>query len=420
MLYDTGRVLGFNWRPVFDREETRRDLRVIRDELHCNAVKLCGRDLDRLTAAAEDALALGLEVWLSPELWNQPPARTLTYLSAAAEVAEQLRQIRKNHVILSVATEATFFLRGILPGRTFAARTKNPAPAIRAGRHTEPLADFLAAAARVARASFGGPLTYASLPFERVDWSLFDFVGVDHYRYVTSEPHFEHVLQRQFRHGKPVVITEFGMRAYEGADRDPNLLSIGLINWPSVALHRVPALGRFVRPRLVRGHHVRDEALQARRIAEDLEIFERAGVEGAFVCQYAEPMLPYSPDPRYDLDMSGFSLVRTRTRTEGEGNATTEGEGSATTAGEGNATAAGEIHTPANAEADVHATIQRASPTSADAETHATTKLDHATRPKGINTGNVKKAAFHAVANHYKRGQVGRAVPSSKTVPQPS
>src|SRR4051812_18229063 len=107
VLYDTGRVLGFNWRPVFDRAETRSDLTMIRDELHCNAVKLCGRDLDRLTAAAEDALALGLEVWFSPELWDRGPAPTLTYLAGAARAAEALRRCAKtpDRVVLSVATE---------------------------------------------------------------------------------------------------------------------------------------------------------------------------------------------------------------------------------------------------------------------------------------------------------------------------
>ncbi|MFI5910262.1 hypothetical protein [Dactylosporangium sp. NPDC051541] len=311
VLYDTGRYLGFNWRPQFSREATRRDLTVIRDELHCNAVKLSGRDLDRLATAARDAIALGLEVWLSPELWNHTPARTLDYLAAAARTAETLRREPGARIVLSVATEATFFLRGILPGRTFAARTKHPAPAIRAGRHTEPLAAFLRAAAETARRHFNGPLTYASLPFERVDWQRFDFVAVDHYRYITSEPHYERVLERLRRHEKPVIITEFGMRTYKGADTDPNLLTVGLISWPTVALHQLPLLNHLIRPRLIRGHHQRDEDLQARRIAEDLHILDRAGVEGAFVTQFSEPLLTYHPDPRYDLDMSGFSLVRT-------------------------------------------------------------------------------------------------------------
>jgi hypothetical protein len=38
----------------------------------------------------------------------------------------------------------------------------------------------------------------------------------------------------------------------------------------------------YVRPR-IKGHHVRDEAFQARRIVEDLTILDAAGVDRAFV-----------------------------------------------------------------------------------------------------------------------------------------
>jgi hypothetical protein len=60
-------VLWVNWRPVFDPAAVRREVKVIRSDLHCNAVKICGRDIDRLRFAAETALALELEVWFSPE-----------------------------------------------------------------------------------------------------------------------------------------------------------------------------------------------------------------------------------------------------------------------------------------------------------------------------------------------------------------
>jgi len=50
---------------------------------------------------------------------------------------------------------------------------------------------------------------------------------------------------------------------------------------------------------------------QARRIAEDLTILEAAGVDGAFVCTFLEPLSTHDPDPRYDLDMGALSLVNT-------------------------------------------------------------------------------------------------------------
>jgi hypothetical protein len=92
VLYDTGRVLYMRWRPVFDPDAVRRDLRVIRDELHCTAVRVCGRDVDRLTFAAQEALRLGLEVWFSPELWDRSWRAVVRYLGPAAARAEQLRR----------------------------------------------------------------------------------------------------------------------------------------------------------------------------------------------------------------------------------------------------------------------------------------------------------------------------------------
>jgi len=35
-------------RRQFSREEAHRELQIIRDDLHCNAVRICGLDLDRL------------------------------------------------------------------------------------------------------------------------------------------------------------------------------------------------------------------------------------------------------------------------------------------------------------------------------------------------------------------------------------
>jgi hypothetical protein len=291
--------------------DVRRDLRVVRDELHCNAVKLGGRDVGRLVVAAEEALALGLEVWFAPELWGRSRRRTLTHIARAAWAAERLRRHWPEQVVFSVATEATLFVRGIIPGFTFGQRLKRVRGAIRDGRHVDPLHDFLSRAARRARAVFGGPVTYSSLPFEPVDWSLFDIVAVDHYRDSSTEARYRGTLTMLERAGKPVVVTEFGMRTYRGADTDGRLGTGIQADPKTVLLHRVPGLHGRVRPRLRSGEFVRDEGLQARRIVEDLEILDEAGVDGAFVCTFAEQRSVHDPDPWHDFDMGGLSLVKT-------------------------------------------------------------------------------------------------------------
>ncbi len=60
--YDVGRVMmGELWRPTFDPKMVHRELEIIKNDLYCNAVRICGLDLDRLMTASEDALKQGLE-----------------------------------------------------------------------------------------------------------------------------------------------------------------------------------------------------------------------------------------------------------------------------------------------------------------------------------------------------------------------
>ena len=88
--YDVGRGMAGNWRPVFHPQVVQRELEIVRDDLHCNAVRICGRDIKRLVMAAGMALQLGLEVWLSPELWDKCQAETLAYIIKAAGAAKRI------------------------------------------------------------------------------------------------------------------------------------------------------------------------------------------------------------------------------------------------------------------------------------------------------------------------------------------
>ncbi len=55
---------------------------------------------------------------------------------------------------------------------------------------------------------------------------------------------------------------------------------------------------------------MRDEGVQARELTDVLSILEGVGVEGAFVLTFVTPALPYSEDPKHDLDMASYSLVK--------------------------------------------------------------------------------------------------------------
>ena len=314
--YDVGRVMGFNWRPDFDPEIVHREIEIIKNDLHCNAVRICGRGINRLMMASEYALEQGLEVWLSPEMWDKSPQQTLNYITKAAKAAETLRQRWPEKLVLSVGSESTLFMQGIVEGRNIIARIKNPTfmSRVKAGEHNRPLNEFLAKVTDSVREEFHGKLTYASLVWEAVDWELFDFVGVDHYRIERIKDQYIEMLKPLFAHGKPVVITEFGYGTCQGGLGSEGFLSSSglggnIIDLKSQFLHQMPLLGRFVRPR-VKGNHVRDEGWQARQLVDNLSILDSAGVDGAFIFQFISQITPYSDNPRYDLDMASSSLVK--------------------------------------------------------------------------------------------------------------
>ncbi len=196
---------------------------------------------------------------------------------------------------------------GILPGKNIPERVQNfkSDPALLAnGKLRAYLADLVPRL----RARFGGPLTYASLVFEQLDWGPFDYVGVDHYRDSRTRDRYVQMLEPFLATGKPVIVTEFGMRTFRGAESS-GALGFGVTDGKRLALHTLPLIGRFVRPRLT-GTFQRDEAMQAREVAETLDELERAGVAGALLSTFATPRATTDDDPRYDLDMDSMSLVK--------------------------------------------------------------------------------------------------------------
>jgi len=321
VVYDTGTVFSgpgwkVNTRPRLDPRIAGRELEIIRDDLHCNAVRLRGQDIGRLTAVAEQALRAGLQVWLSPELFERDATQVVRYAARAAAAAEPLRRQWPGRLVFGVGSEAMLFVRGIVPGKTIRERLGNLFRVGHADEYAAELNAFLGQAAAAVRNAFGGEISYAALPFEGVDWSLFDVVGVDLYREARVKDRYTGMLHAMMDHGKPVVVTEFGMRTYADADTS-GALGFGVVDNKSMYLHTLPLIGRFVRPRLQAGDWRRDEDLQAREVGETLAILEAEGADGAFVCEFVTATAPYSDKAAYDLDMSAMSLVKSYERGHG-------------------------------------------------------------------------------------------------------
>ncbi|MGO8806580.1 MAG: abortive infection protein [Candidatus Bathyarchaeia archaeon] len=318
VCYDVGRVMmGSQWRPKFDLKQVKRELGIIKNDLHCNTVRICGLDLKRLEIAAEEALSQGLEVWLSPEMWDKSQEETLGYLLQAAKVAEALRLKFGGRVTFSVGSELTLFMQGIVEGENFMQRMNNPTfwKNIQAGKQNEPLNSFLSKACISVKQIFNGELTYFSVPFEKVEWGQFDFVGVDLYRDVRIKKIFDKVVEGCLSYGKPLVIGEFGCCTYRGADLlggSGFIVVFGMMNdylGEKIVVPLPFAEMLKIIPK-IDGHYIRDESLQAKEIVEQLSAFDAAGVEGTFIFTFVSPTSVYNEDPRFDMDLGSFSLVK--------------------------------------------------------------------------------------------------------------
>ncbi|MDH6119594.1 hypothetical protein [Kitasatospora sp. GAS204B] len=298
--YDTGFAPGGGLsREEFDPAVVREELRVIAEELHCTAVRISGAHPERMELAAEFAAGYGLEVWFAPFPCDLAAEELLPYFADSARRAEHIRSLGAE-VVLVLGCELSLFAAGFLPGGEFGARLAalgSTDPAVRAslGNVGSELNAFLARAAGVAREHFHGRLSYASGVWERIDWTPFDLVGVDAYRDADNAGRYREQLRHEFRHGKPVVVTEFGCCAYQGAgDR-------GAMGW---AITEDDAEQPYVTEELVR-----DEEEQVRYLRELLAVFEEEGVDSAFWFTFAHYRAPHREEPRHDLDLGSYGVV---------------------------------------------------------------------------------------------------------------
>ncbi|UED88454.1 hypothetical protein [Streptomyces profundus] len=305
MTYDTGFVRqGGSSRPTFDPARVARELAIIRDDLHCTAVQITGGDPDRLELAARAAARLGLEVWFSPYPLELDAEAMLALFADCAARAERLRA-EGAEVVLVAGVELTLMNRGFVEGDSVAERLARllADPGRRAERiaeASERLNAFLRRSVRLVRRTFHGPVTYAAIPFERVDWELFDIVAVELIRSAEVADRFRDGVRSLVAGGKPVAITGFGTATWRGAaDRAPR----------SMEILEHDAAGEPVR---LTGPFDRDEAGQAAYLRELLEIFEAEGVDATFVFLFALDNLPHRPDgdPRLDLDLASLGIVK--------------------------------------------------------------------------------------------------------------
>ncbi len=317
ITYDTGfPSRGTTTREPFEPEVVQREMRTIHDELHCNVVRITGGYSDRLKLAATHAARAGLEVWISPFTNGLTQEQLLDLLADCAGHGEQLRK-NSAEVVLLTGSELSLFVPGFLPGDTLEQRLAlmiNPVrirPIISEVRAR--INDFLRRAVEVSRARFGGRLSYASLPFEGIDWTPFDIISTDAgYRTKATAAHFQENIRAFVAQGraqqKPVAITEFGCTTHRGAAEggSDSLVEGAMVVW-----------GEDARPVRLNGDYIRDEEEQSRYLREVLEIFETEAVDYAFVNTFVRYDLTHSSNPSQDFDIASFGIVKVLEQRDG-------------------------------------------------------------------------------------------------------
>lgn len=160
------------------------------------------------------------------------------------------------------------------------------------------LNEFLREAVAAIREGFHGKVTYAAIPFEGVDWDMFDFVTFELIRSAEVADQFRKGVRALVAPSKPVAIT--GTATWRGAsDVAPRSMEILTSNEADGALR-------------LTGEYERDGAGQATYLGELLELFDSEGVDSTFVHLFALYNLPHRPDgdPRDHLDLASLGIVK--------------------------------------------------------------------------------------------------------------
>ena len=262
---------------------------------------MLGSDLKNLEIASEECLKLGMEAWIAPYFIDRDKEQTLKLLVEYAEMAERLRQKYPEGKIVYVAGgEFFFYMKGILEGETFLDRTATFIASSKDMDSYQKMIESIREKMNIImpeivseiRNVFKGEVTYATMPLDPVDWSLFDYIALDHYRASYNKDIYGEQLRPFIESDIPVVILEVGLCTFKGAD-EMGSMGHSIIQGDSI-----------------QGDYVRDEALQAKELTELLTICEQEGTQGQFVFYFKEEAMPYNEDPHKDLDMACYGLVK--------------------------------------------------------------------------------------------------------------
>ncbi len=306
--YDVGTryTPTFITRQELDIDIMQRELNVIKNQLHCNAVRIYGEDIRKLVECTKIAINYKLQVWLSPRLINGSENETLNYVRNCAIEVEKLRKFNSS-IVFVVGNELTLDMKGLVHGETYQERgsnlfnhvVKNKLKNLAGGENTQDkrLNEFLRLLVNVVKQHFKGNFTYAAGNWEDIKWDIFDIVGINHYLNAFNKLTYIKKLRELKSFKKPVAILEFGCGSYKGAENKGGS-SYDIVDWSKP------------RPE-IKDNRVKDEKVQADYILNLLKIFAREGIYAVFVYTFVETHYPADDsNPKYDLDIASFNVIK--------------------------------------------------------------------------------------------------------------
>jgi hypothetical protein len=307
VTYDVGTeyVPNILTKDHFNLELVNKDMDAIKNQLNCNSVRIYGKESQKLILAAESALQQGLNVWLSPRLINENQESTLSHLKWIATAFEILKQkYPSQELIFIIGGELTIDMAGLVPGDFISERIKqvlNPLAFIKSALGIKPKYEktfnqFLQTAFSVVKEVFSGKITYSAGIWEKVDWSYFDFISINLYKASFNKASYNRTLKKMVSTGKPLIITEFGCCAYEGADqKGPD--GYGVLDFSK-------------NPPLFKEKCIRNEKVQADYIIDLLQTYDKEHVTGAFVFDFCMEKYTHNATPENDYDLAAFGITK--------------------------------------------------------------------------------------------------------------
>ena len=303
--YDVGTFFtpGTCSRPVFDDHTLREEIGMIRNALHCECIRISGYDIDRLMKTSELALETGMQVWLSPVFIDATQEQTAKYLHECAVAAEKLR-IKYDNMVFVAGCEYSLYVHGFIKGDNTYKRIAKmfglPGIVLNSigfrNRAYKKMNAFLDTTVQSILSVFHGKITYASGTWEKIDWSVFDVVSINHYRTSYNQSGYVEKLRSYHAYGKPVAVTEFGCCTYEGAEK------AGGGGWNIIEMKD----GK----RKIKDNYKRSESTQANYIIDLLKIFEQEDIYASFVFTFIHPAFEHHPNPACDFDMASYAIVK--------------------------------------------------------------------------------------------------------------